>query len=98
MFIDRPYPVRVTIPDQVLLNNAISLSTSGEGRRLREKADASVFEVAAAIGVDPLTLLDWETAQLVPAGPQAADWARMMRVLRYRDKASFAEREHRPLR
>lgn len=80
----------MTIPDQVLLSNAISLSASGEGRRLREKADASAFEVAAAIGLDAVTLLQWETGQLVPAGPQAADWARMMRVLRNRDESSFA--------
>jgi len=49
-----------------------------------------VFEVAAAIGLDALTLMQWETGQLVPAGPQAADWARMMRVLRQRDETSFA--------
>ena len=80
----------MTVPDQVLLSNAISLSASGEGRRLREKAGASVFEVAAAIGLDALTLWQWETGQLVPAGPQAADWARMMRVLHNRDETSFA--------
>ena len=88
----------MTIPDQVLLNNAISFSTSGEGRRLRDQADASVFEVAAAIGLDALTLLQWETGQLVPAGPQAADWARMLRVLRHRDETSFADGAYDPLR
>lgn len=88
----------MTIPDEVLLNNAISFATSGEGRRLRENADASLFEVAAAIGLDALTLVRWETGELVPAGPQAADWARMLRVLRHRDGTSIADGAYDPLR
>ncbi len=88
----------MTIPDQVLLNDAISFATSGEGRRLREKAEASVFEVAAAIGLDALTLVQWETGQVVPSGPHAGDWARMLRVLRHRDETSFADGAYDPLR
>ena len=75
---------------QALLSDAIFLSMSGEGRRLRELADASVGEVAAAAGVDVLTLLRWETGQLVPAGPQSGDWARVVRVLRHRNQKAHA--------
>lgn len=75
---------------QVLLSDAIFLSMSGEGRRLRELADASVCEVAAAAGVDVPTLLRSETGQLVPAGPQSGDWARVVRVLRHRNQTAYA--------
>jgi len=77
-------------PDQALLSDAIFLSKSGEGRRLRERADASVSEVAAAVGIDVLTLLRWETGQLLPSGPQSGDWTRVVRVLRHRNEAPHA--------
>ena len=75
---------------QALLSDAIFLSMSGEGRRLRERADSSVSEVAVAAGIDVLTLLRWETGQFVPAGPQSGDRARVVRVLRHRNQTAHA--------
>jgi len=62
------------------MGDAIFLSLSGEGRRLRERADASVSEVAAAAGIDVLTLLRSETGELDLAGPHSGDWACVVRV------------------
>ncbi|WP_422879739.1 helix-turn-helix domain-containing protein [Nocardioides glacieisoli] len=70
------------------MSDAIFLSLSGEGRRLRERADVSIPEVAAAAGTDVLTLLRWETGQIVPSGSQSVDWARVVHVLRCRDTSS----------
>ncbi|RYC05717.1 helix-turn-helix domain-containing protein [Nocardioides zhouii] len=75
-------------PEHVLMSDAIFLSMSGEGRRLRERADVSVPEVAAAAGTDVLTLLRWETGQVLPSGSQSMDWARVVHVLRCREPAS----------
>ncbi|WP_248581266.1 hypothetical protein [Nocardioides sp. InS609-2] len=49
----------------------LSISVGEEQRP--GSANASVAEVGAVIGTHLLTLIRWESGQLVPSGPEGAD-------------------------
>jgi transcriptional regulator with XRE-family HTH domain len=55
--------------------------TSGEGRRLRERAGLSLREEAEAIGVDPATLARWELGLCRPRTDAALRWEALLSQL-----------------
>ena len=70
--------------DQGLIGEAHHLAVSGEGRIVREAAGLSLGEMSSATGASDLTLMRWETGETLPAGSAAADWVRVIRMLRKR--------------
>ncbi|MEV7522911.1 helix-turn-helix domain-containing protein [Streptomyces sp. NPDC091371] len=55
-----------------------SLPTPKERRRLREAADLTHDEVAAAVGVTPTTVRSWETGRTAPRGRKREVYARFL--------------------
>ena len=70
---------------EALIADAQLLARSGQGRRVREAAGASVEAVAAAVGVPVLQLMSWELGELEPDGTAAADWVHVVRGLSHHD-------------
>ncbi|WP_083442309.1 helix-turn-helix domain-containing protein [Nitriliruptor alkaliphilus] len=57
------------------------LATSGDGARIRQAARLSVAEVAAAVGVDRVTVARWETGERRPTGEPALRYAALIGAL-----------------
>ena len=70
--------------DQGLIGEAHLLAVSGEGRVVREAAGLSLGEMSSATGASGLTLMRWENGEMLPVGTAAADWVRVIRMLRKR--------------
>lgn len=69
--------------NQVLaLSRARSVARTGEARRIREAAQLSLAEVAAAIGVDTSTVHRWETGDRRPRGDAAVRFIELLDELR----------------
>jgi DNA-binding transcriptional regulator YiaG len=60
--------------DLTKLVTARRLARTGEGRRIRERADLTVKELAAAAGIDTGTLHRWEDGRTTPRAPAALRW------------------------
>lgn len=60
------------------LEQARHLSTSGNGKRIREQAKLTLKEVAEHIGVDVKTLRRWESGESMPRGDKAIAWVRAL--------------------
>ena len=67
-----------------MIGEAHLLAVSGEGRLVREAAGLSLGEMSSATGASGLTLMRWESGEMLPAGTAAADWVRVIRMLRKR--------------
>ena len=50
------------------------LARTGEGKRLRERAELTIKEIAQAVGVDTGTIVRWETGRTSPRAPAALRW------------------------
>jgi transcriptional regulator with XRE-family HTH domain len=58
------------------------MARSGEGRRIRQLADATQAEVAESAGVTAATIHLWETGQRVPTGARAERYFDAIECLR----------------
>lgn len=65
-----------------LLARAVSLSASGDGRRIREAAGVGLTPLAASIGASIATLSRWERGLSRPNGPTAVRWVQALDDLR----------------
>lgn len=67
--------------DAVKLAEVRALATSGAARRIRQRANLSLAEVAAACGVDQSTVHRWECGKRSPRGPAALRYAALLDAL-----------------
>src|SRR3954469_11317788 len=67
--------------DLLTLADAKWLSSSGEGREIRQAAGLSLSNVAGPTGVDTTTVWRWERGECSPRGDAAVRWARLLRLL-----------------
>lgn len=58
------------------------MARSGEGRRIRQMADATQAEVGESAGVTAATVHLWETGQRVPTGERAQRYCEVIECLR----------------
>jgi transcriptional regulator with XRE-family HTH domain len=65
-------------PELRLLQTARTLGPTGRGRRVREQARLSLADLAAFVGVDPVTLSRWERGLARPRRPYAQRWAEIV--------------------
>jgi DNA-binding transcriptional regulator YiaG len=71
----------LTNDDLLTLVRVRELARSGEARKLREAADLSLREVAAAVGTSPASLSRWELGQRRPHGPAAVRYGAILHTL-----------------
>lgn len=66
------------------LARARALASSGVARTVRVAAQVSLAEVGRALGVQPSTVLRWETAQRSPSAEYASPYLRLIEDLMQR--------------
>ena len=64
-----------------LITEARTAARNGRARQLRENANLSQDEIAAAVGVTQQAVALWETGQRLPRGDHAAAYGRLLRRL-----------------
>lgn len=72
-------PLSLVEAELVKVTRGRWLATTGEGERIRTDAGLSIAEVAAAIGVNPLTLRRWEAGETTPGTAAAIRWYEVIR-------------------
>jgi DNA-binding transcriptional regulator YiaG len=74
----------VNADDVLKLAEVRSLARSGRARRIRIRADVSLREFAAPLGVSAVTVYRWETGERSPRGKKALAYAELLRALEAR--------------
>ncbi|WP_425517046.1 helix-turn-helix domain-containing protein [Miltoncostaea marina] len=74
-------PTKCTPEELALVSEARRLAGSGGARAIRVAAGVTLYEVAAACGVYPSTVLRWERGERRPRGRGAVHYARVLREL-----------------
>jgi DNA-binding transcriptional regulator YiaG len=63
------------------LINARAAALNGSGRAARQRAQLSLAEVAAAVGITEAALSRWERGARRPQGRPAIEWGRLLAEL-----------------
>ena len=63
------------------LARAVAMSTSGEGRQLREQCGLALGPLASVVQTSVATLSRWERGLSRPSGPAAVRWAQILEDL-----------------
>jgi DNA-binding transcriptional regulator YiaG len=79
-----PYRSGVSIDDVLELAAVRKLARTGKARRIRLRADVSLREIAAPLGVSPVTVFRWETGERSPRGEKALAYAELLHRLEAR--------------
>jgi len=75
-------PVDLTGPtDLGRVTRARRLGKSGQGKRIRQAADASLSDIAREVGVHPATVYRWEEGITRPGAEHAALWETVLAQL-----------------